>query len=55
VLTEPLTHDTAHLCAWSGRVDGRWHDRHPATAFRPDAQGIHVPVCDQHAPLLTDH
>ncbi|MFJ5120854.1 hypothetical protein [Kitasatospora sp. NPDC088548] len=48
-----LSKDTAHLCAWSGRVDGVWRDRHLATAFRLDVNRIHVPVCDEHAPLLT--
>ncbi|SEM77799.1 hypothetical protein [Streptacidiphilus jiangxiensis] len=48
-----LSEDTAQLCAWSGRVDGIWRDRHPATAFRLDSQGIYVPVCDEHARLLT--
>ncbi|MER5638288.1 hypothetical protein ABT095_15165 [Kitasatospora sp. NPDC002227] len=48
-----LSKNTTHLCAWSGRVDGVWRDRHPATAFRLNPEGIHVPVCDGHAPLLT--
>ncbi|MCC9309894.1 hypothetical protein LN042_22950 [Kitasatospora sp. RB6PN24] len=48
-----LSEDAGHLCAWSGQVDGVWRERHRATAFRLDSNGIPVPVCDEHAPLLT--
>lgn len=43
-----LAADTAHLCAWSGNVDGVWTDRHPAEMFTPDRNGVQVFVCTAH-------
>ncbi|MFD9690399.1 hypothetical protein ACFWXO_32105 [Kitasatospora sp. NPDC059088] len=48
-----LADDTVHLCPWHRGLDGSWMGAHRAEVVLCDPTGVLVPVCHEHAPLVT--